>query len=79
MRCAQFKKISQLEEVAPNQMVDVIGVVDRVDAQTTIQRRDGSEACSPGPAPSPWQSSLPPGSGLRQACSSSVGMASPAA
>jgi len=49
MRCAQFKKISQLEEVAPNQMVDVIGVVDRVDAQTTIQRRDGSEACSPTP------------------------------
>jgi len=40
---AQFQKIGALEEVAPTQMVDVIGVVDRVDAAATIQRRDGSD------------------------------------
>jgi hypothetical protein len=42
-RAAQFQKIGALEEVAPTQMVDVIGVVDRVDASATIQRRDGSD------------------------------------
>lgn len=39
----QFHKIAQLEEVAPTHMVDVIGVVDRVEAAATIQRKDGSD------------------------------------
>ena len=42
--CAQFRKISELEQVAPNEMVDVLGVVDRVEGTNTIQRKDGSEA-----------------------------------
>ena len=48
---AQFRKISELEQVAPNEMVDVLGVVDRVEGTNTIQRKDGSEARAIGLGP----------------------------
>lgn len=39
----QFKKLEELETTPANNIVDVIGIVEHVEAWTTITRKDGTE------------------------------------
>ena len=39
----QFKKLEELEATPANNIVDVIGIVEHVEAWTTITRKDGTE------------------------------------
>ena len=39
----QFKKLEELETTPANNIVDVIGIVEHVEAWATITRRDGTE------------------------------------
>ncbi len=39
----QFTKIKQVNDIMPNNMVDVMGIVDRVEPSAIIQTRDSRE------------------------------------
>lgn len=39
----QFKRIEEVENTPPKAVIDVIGVIESVDAWTTITKKDGTD------------------------------------